>query len=180
MLTLQAPLNVKLFFGILYSNNALYEELKQKIIIEFGEIDTESEEFDFSHTDYYIPEMGDGLKRRFISCLPLISAHNDFVNAKLRSVELENQFAKDNKRQLNIDPGYINEARMVLSSTKDFSHRVYLGKSIFAEITLLFAKNKFVEVPWTFPDYKTEKYKKYFINLRELYKKQLKALTRSH
>jgi hypothetical protein len=79
-------------------------------------------------------------------------------------------------RIINIDPGYINDAKLVLSSTKDFHHRIYLGKGIFAEITLAYsAKEKtFTDFPTTFPDYRTKEYKDILIHIRNLYRAQLK------
>ena len=94
-------------------------------------------------------------------------------NVKLRCVEIEKKFSRGGKRKINIDPGYISEANLVLSTTKDFSHRIYLGKGVFAEITLLYSGKHYIDLPWTYPDYKTNEYKAIFSKIRGLYREQL-------
>ncbi|HPP13008.1 MAG TPA: DUF4416 family protein, partial [bacterium] len=77
--------------------------------------------------------------------------------------------------QVNLDPGYLDLARVVLFTTKDFSHRIYMSQGIYAEITLLFHQGKFQPLPWTYPDYQTEQYLKFFSWVREKYRQQIKS-----
>ena len=76
---------------------------------------------------------------------------------------------------MNIDPGYLTAARVVLASTKDFAHRLYLGKGIYGEVTLLYQKKDFQALPWTYPDYRSEAYRQFFRELRRVYMAQLAA-----
>ncbi|MBI4006928.1 MAG: DUF4416 family protein, partial [Planctomycetes bacterium] len=80
-------------------------------------------------------------------------------------------------RPINLDPGYISEAKLVLASTKDFSHRIYLGKGIYAEVTLQYRNEQYESLPWTFPDYRTQQYQQFFLRVRSLYKEKLKSLS---
>lgn len=173
MLSFIEPKPVKLFFGLIYSDEDIYLAVKEQIVSVFGNIDYESDMLSFAHTSYYEKEMGKGLKRRFISCELLVDAHCDVVEAKHYAVKLENERAIGDRRLINIDPGYINESRLILTTTKDFSHRIYIGKGVFAEITMLLKKNSYEYLPWTYPDYKLESYQKFFSQIKQAYKKQI-------
>ncbi|MCK4916830.1 MAG: DUF4416 family protein [Candidatus Omnitrophica bacterium] len=173
MLQLQIPIPVKFFCALIYSNEDIY--LKTKLILQkkFGKIDFESQLIPFNFTDYYSKEMGECLYRRFISFKKL-RLPCKFANIKLYCIKLEKLFSSKNSRKINIDPGYINESKLVLTTTKDFSHRIYLKKGIFAEITLSFINGKFSNWPTTFPDYRTDEYKNIFNIIREKYRNDIK------
>ena len=116
--------------------------------------------------------MGKPLSRRFISFKKLRKPEQ-FVKIKLYCLKLEKKFALNLQRQVNIDPGYINEAKLILTTTKDFAHRIYLGRGVYAEVTLSYLKDNFSEIPTTFPDYRTPQYKKIFFDIRKLYRQQI-------
>jgi hypothetical protein len=67
--------------------------------------------------------------------------------------EIEKVFSEEGKRSINIDPGYMLMSRFVLATGKDFTHRVYLGKGIYADLTLIFKRGEFQTLSWTYPDY---------------------------
>lgn len=134
----------------------------------FGCLDFESGPIDFSYTDYYQEEMGSGLKRRFISFRKLM-AMEDLYRIKLSANRLEARFMVSGKRRVNIDPGYLDQARLVLATTKDYAHRIFLRKGIFAEITLSFRENSFSPNDWTYPDYRSKEYIDIFNQIRKLY-----------
>ena len=171
MLTLSKPKKCKLIFAFIYSSEELYKKAKNSIIKRLGKIDFESPILEFKFTDYYKEEMGSNLKRRFISLKKLIDPQK-IVEIKLFSIRLEKKLAILNKRRVNIDPGYLNEAKLVLSTTKDFSHRIYLGRKIFAEVTLIYRNKDFQDLPWTFPDYRTKTYKDILKKIRHIYREQ--------
>ena len=174
MLEIHLPLPVKFISGFIYTTESIYQSTKKYLERNFGPIDFESERIDFTFTEYYCPEMGKPLSRRFISFKKLRKPEH-FVNIKLYCIKLEKKFAINLHRRINIDPGYINEAKLILTTTKDFAHRIYLSKGIYAEVTLTFLKDQFSEAPTTFPDYRTPQYKKIFFNIREIYRQQLKS-----
>jgi len=173
MLKLTKPKKVKLFFGFLYSSEEIYNKAKTCLIRKFGSPDFESRSLDFKFTDYYREEMGSNLKRRIISAKKLIEPE-EIAEIKLFSIKVENRFSILGKRRINIDPGYINEAKLVLSTTKDYSHRIYSGKKVFCEVTLIYKNKGFTNLAWTYPDFRTKVYKDMFLRMRSLYKEQLK------
>ena len=141
---------------------------------KFGKIDFESVPFNFGFTHYYKKEMGSILYRRFVSFEKLRDP-SVFPAIKLFCIKIEKKFSKDSKRTINIDPGYLNEAKLVLTTTKDYSHRIYVGKGIFEEVTLYYKDSNFQDFATTYPDYKTPEYKEIFISIREKYRQQIKA-----
>jgi hypothetical protein len=70
----------------------------------------------------------------------------------------------------------VDLAKLVLASTKDHGHRVYLGQGIYAEVTLQYRGGRFQPWPWTYPDYASEEYCRLFGEIRALYHAQLRAL----
>ena len=70
-------------------------------------------------------------------------------------------------RPLNLDPGYITPAKLVLASTKDHAHRIYLRDGIYAEVTLSFRGRKWQPLEWTYPDYRRDDYQRFFTECRE-------------
>ena len=171
MLKIQKPAPVKFICGFIYTTEKIYQNTKIILEKKFGKIDFESERSDFDSTDYYYPEMGKPLFRHFISFKKL-RRPEQFIAIKLYCIRLEKKFALDSRRRINIDPGYLNEAKLVLTTTKDFFHRLHLGKGIYAEVTLRYHKNSFSEFSTTFPDYRTSKYKEIFLNIRKIYRRQ--------
>lgn len=138
---------------------------------KFGHISSRSELFDFTHTDYYTEEMGPNLKKIFYVFerpIPL----QKLVDVKIYTNRLEAKFSKREKgimrRQVNLDPGYLSLNKVVLASTKDYSHRLYLGKGIYGEVTLFFKNKTFTPFPWTYPDYQTPGYIKFFNSVRKI------------
>lgn len=173
MLTLIKPKKVKLFFGSIFSSHDIYLKTKRIITKKYGPIDFESQVLDFKYTDYYQEEMGSSLSRSFLSFKKLIEPE-EMVEVKLSAIRIEKKFAILNKRRINLDPGYLNESKLVLSTTKDFSHRLYLDKNIYAEVTLIYQNRGYRNLPWTYPDFKNKSYKEIFLAIRTLYKNQLK------
>lgn len=166
---------VKLISGFIISETKIIDEVEQKMIDEFGDIDFQSELMPFDYTDYYKPEMGKNLMRRFVSFESLIHPE-DIASIKLFTNELETEFffPDTTNRMINIDPGYITAAKLLLVTTKDHAHRIYLRNGIFAEVTLRYHNNSFVPWEWTYPDYKTENYITIFNQIRNIYMRQLK------
>ena len=159
---------VKLIIGFIYKDEANFIRVKDKLKRKFGRIDFESESIDFNYTGYYEEEMGSNLKRRFISFRKPIPIQ-DLYRIKLYANRLEARFLVSKCRQINIDPGYLDLAKLVLATTKDYAHRIFLRKGIFAEITLSFRGNSFSPNDWTYPDYRSKEYIDIFNQIRNLY-----------
>jgi len=174
MLNLIYPQKVKLFCGLIFRSEEYLKKAKHALEKRFGDIDSQSQIIKFNYTDYYEKEMGKGLKRQFVSFRPLINPES-LTKAKLYTLKIEKKMSRNKQRLINIDPGYLNEAKVVLASTKDFSHRIYLKHGIFAEITLIYHKKTFQVLSWTFPDYRTPEYHKIFYQIRDAYRQQIKS-----
>ncbi|RKY37009.1 MAG: DUF4416 domain-containing protein, partial [Candidatus Omnitrophota bacterium] len=86
---------------------------------------------------------------------------------------LEKKFSHQGKRNINIDPGYLNEGKLILASTKDNLQRVYLGKGIYAEVTLYFRKGEYHPFMWTYPDYCSFEYREIFREIRSIFRTQI-------
>ena len=168
--TLREAHKVKLIAGLLSNDIGTIEKAKAVLAGAFGRIDSESPVLDFTHSDYYRKEMGPGLKRVFLSFQRLFDL-KDIYRVKLKTNLLEKKLMKGGKRAVNIDPGYLDLAKLVLFSTKDYTHRIHLNNGIFAEVTLFYKNKTFNAWPWTYPDYKSEAYIEIFNSIRELYQR---------
>lgn len=173
MLKRTLPLPVKFICGFIYSSEDSYLRAYKILERKFGKIDFASARFNFSFTHYYEKEMGGPLYRRFIS-FEKLKDPGAFPAIKLFCIKIEKKLANNTKRTINIDPGYINEGKLVLTTTKDYYHRIYVGCGIFEEVTLYYKDSNFQDFATTYPDYKTPQYKEIFLSLREKYRKQLK------
>ena len=175
---IRIPEKAKLFIGVIAVDKQILPVCKEYFLTEWGEIDLESEIFPFNTTNYYEDEMGKNLVKKFFSFKKLIN-REDIVDIKLKTNELELKI-KTNKakqgRDVNIDPGYITLTNVTLATTKDYRHRIYLGKGIFLENTLYYDRKKksYVEWEWTYPDYRKQEYKQFFNKMREIYHNQLR------
>jgi len=166
---------VPFFVGLIISENLSEDKVQKALEDAIGEIDFTSEKIDFSEfTDYYESEMGKNLFRRWIAFKDMRKPE-EIVDMKWRCAEIEKKFAKDGNRLVNIDPGYLTEAKIILASFKNFSHRIYLSRCVFADMQLMFVGGKYVPMRWTFSDYKSDVAQKFFIKLREKYRLWLKS-----
>lgn len=166
------PQPVKVFVGVLTAEPSALPQLRGSLEKLLGPVDCESQLLEFDFTNYYEPEMGSGLKRQFWGFRRLAQPES-LVDMKLATNRLEQASAANGKRKVNVDPGYLTAARLVLASTKDFGHRLYLGKGIYGEVTLMYQKRGFRPLPWTYPDYRSEAYHRFFRELRQVYVAQL-------
>jgi len=171
---------VKLFIGVLACDRKLISAVKTRLERLYGTIDHESPVIPFDFTDYYADEMGDDTDRVFFSFERLIEA-DQLADIKRQTNELEEEFKalpkpESVKRPVNLDPGYIEHSKVILASTKNFYHRIYLHRGIFAEVTMHFRNNTFQFFPWTYPDYQSKEYQEFFLRIRHIYRSQLKTM----
>jgi len=162
---------VMLIAGLLYSDPVACERVVAAMAQEFGAVQCDTGQFDFTSTDYYDREMGAGLKRRFVSFENPISPDR-LKDIKIYTNRLEReQLLPEGGRVVNIDPGTVGLAGLVLVSTKNFAHRIYLGDGIFGEISLLYENKTFVPLKWTYPDYRLPDVIRFLTQVRENVKK---------
>jgi len=171
---IRPPQKVKWIYGVLFRDPAVWEEARRRIEAHFGPIDLVSEYYPFIETTYYEAEMGAKLTRCYVSLQELRNPE-ELVHGKQLSNLWEEQFSENGRRRINLDPGYLGESNLVLASTKNFSQRIYLGRGIYGEVTMVYTHGDFVKLPWTYPDY--WHHKDFFLMVRKIYQNQLKELT---
>lgn len=144
------------------------------LVYRFGKLDSESPLFPFDFTDYYERQMGKNLKRKFVSFEDLIAPER-LSEIKLETNRMEEEIREElraTQRIINLDPGFLTLSALIIATTKDFSHRIPLQNGIYAHLELLFGKEEVRMLDWTYPDFKTQEYQEYFLNIRRLYLSQ--------
>ncbi len=164
---------VKLIIGFIFKEEAVLNKAEIILGRHFGKIDFASGILPFTHTSYYAPEFGANLKRKFISFKNFILPQG-LSKIKIITNKIEKKLSVQGRRLVNIDPGYVDLAKLILASTKDYKHRIYLNKGIYAEVALFFQDSTFKSWEWTYPDYQTAAYIDLFNRIREIYAGQLK------
>jgi len=143
---------------------------EQRGVEHFGTLLLKSEAFQFTETDYYTETMGKGLMKQFLAFERLIDP-GELAGIKCRTNQWEAEYAQLGRhpepRPLNLDPGYLTLAKLVLASTKDHAHRLYLNQGIYAEFTLQFRGGGWQACEWTYPDYRRSDYQEFFSRCRE-------------
>jgi hypothetical protein len=171
------PDPVKLISSLFSPDKDLIDAVIGEIAKIFGSVDWISPELLFDRTKYYAREMGWPLHRRFISFSQLVPADH-LVEIKLKTNEVEEHHLREGNRLVNIDPGYISPERLILATGKNYVHRVYLKKGIYADLTLLFQRGSFGPVKWTYPDYAAPEIIGFFNEIRERYMEQMREIKR--
>ncbi len=147
----EAPL-VKPICGLLLTEPTIPVKFLDELTGILGPVQHCSELRKWEFSRYYAREMGEPLWRAFVIFGELRSA-GEVVEWKLATNQLEQRWACQGRRRINADPGYVSLGNVVLVSTKNAAHRIYLGQGIFGEVTLLFQSGTFRALPTTYPDY---------------------------
>lgn len=112
-------------------------------------------------SNYYAKEMGEPLARKFF--ITSKSFPREFLlSTKLQALSWEKKWAQNNQRMVNVDIGALTAENFLLATTKNYSHRIYLGQNIFADLTYYFHQGRFQTLPWTYPDYLDEEKIQFF------------------
>lgn len=165
---------VKLVVGMISGRTSLFDAGQRELMARFGPLDYESALMPWEFTDYYSGELGENLLRKFLGFERLIEPER-LPEIKLFTNRLEGKLSEGGARRINLDPGYLDSAKLVLATTKNRDHRIYIGQGIFAEGTLHFRGKSFRAWEWTYPDYATPEYVAIFNEIRALYREQLKG-----
>jgi hypothetical protein len=167
------PPKARLFFSVMGVNEKVIQEAVAALEQEFGLLASKGDIIPFDRTRYYEKEMGGNLVRLFAAFRELVEPDR-LPWIKLKSNELEKNFAVEGNRRVNLDPGYLTAERVVLATGKNFTHRIYLGQGIYADLTLMFHRRSFRALPWTYPDYSDPGIIGFMNNLRRDYMAQLR------
>jgi hypothetical protein len=166
------PEDAIIFIASLSSSRKIFDEAFGALRALFGRSYYQSPLLPWSYSSYYDTELGAPLMRNFIFFESIVDP-GSLVEAKLSVLEVEKKFAVDGKRRINLDPGYMSLAKVVLASRKNYSHRIYLGKGVFCELELFYQAGRFNPLPYTYYDYRDDTFLKFFVDARELLKKRL-------
>jgi hypothetical protein len=172
MAGIKEPHKVLPFIGLIFApgfSSEIVKELNEGL----GDVILKSDEVPFTHTTYYSKEMGLDLLRQWWAFGNLVLP-DILAKLKLKTNEIEQRFLNDKGgRRVNIDPGLLSLSNLVLASTKNYAHRIYLGQGIYAEVTLLYKEHHFVPLEWTYPDYREDVALDFFNRARDVLRKRL-------
>jgi hypothetical protein len=167
------PSPVLLLLAAFSRHETALDWARQRAVAAWGPIALESPRFDFLETHYYDATMGPGLKKTFFTFQRRVDPA-ELVDIKLQTNRWERDYAAvaghGEPRPLNLDPGYLTPGKLVLASTKDFAHRIYLSRGIFAEVTLHYKHHQWRHHEYTFADYRRADYQAFFTHCREMLK----------
>lgn len=164
------PDKALLFVALLYCKEDAFLKAKGILTKRFGGLSYESGALPWEHSEYYRDEIGWPIKRRFLSFRDLIDP-GEISDIKLITNSIESDLSVEGRRSINLDPGYVTLSKVVLATTKNYCHRIYLGGGIYGEVTLIFREGRFQPHDFTYPDYRSEEYIRIFSELRGLLKR---------
>jgi len=178
MWELKDPKPVKLIIGILAADRKCLLAAMEAIENKFYKVDLVSDVWPFDQTDYYKDQTGPNILRQFVSIERLIDP-GTLSKIKHKTNKLEQKLSArlglPLPRPVNLDPGIIEPSKLILASTKNYSHRIYIGRKMYAEVTLIFDKGSWCPLPYTYPDYRQQCYFEFFEKVRTRLLEQLKS-----
>jgi hypothetical protein len=168
------PSQATLLIAFLYRPSVRADEICEVLRTQYGDIGFSYGPVSFSFTEYYRDEMGDNLQKMYMTFGRPVQ-RDDLAAIKTFTNGIEEKYLSSGRRTVNIDPGYVTRDKLVLASTKDFYHRMYLSEGIFAEVTLHYRKGQFRFFSWTYPDYMTPEFLAFIEKARARLVKTLRA-----
>jgi hypothetical protein len=168
---------VKFFCGLIYGREPAAETALARLQEIVSGIDDRSPAIPFAATDYYRREMGEPLLRRFVSFREWLPPGR-LAAIKIAALGLEQTLAVAGRRTVNLDPGYLSEANVIIATAKNHYHRVPLADGIYAHMEYVLKDGRIQFLPWTYPDFKTDAYLDFFQRLKERHRKERKEMIR--
>ena len=168
------PEKVMLFCSMIYNEKAPVDQAISMLVEKFGQPYMTTDTKVFNYTDYYCREMGSPLYRLIVVFSELVE-RDSLPGIKTEANNIENNFLEHGNRRINIDPGLITLENICLATTKPYTHRIYLGKGIWAETTLIYKGESYQKLEWTYPDYGSNELIEFFNGIREQYKRRLRC-----
>ncbi len=163
---------VKYICAVTVNDLKLWEKVQGELQALLSPIDLMSSWFPFIYTNYYTAEMGEHLQKRFVA-FQMLRPAEALPSIKVATNIIEETISGGSQRSVNLDPGYVTAARLVLATTKDYSHRLYLGQGIFGDVHLRYRNKQFEPMEWTYPDYREPFARAFFVQVRDQYLQQL-------
>jgi len=169
-----APQPAKLVVGVLLKDRAIFPDIASELEAAFGVFDVVSPWMAFNYSSYYEKEMGAPLWRRMLAFRTLIE-QDRLADVKVAANAMEQTRSAGGRREANIDPGYLLLERWVLATGKNYSHRIYIGRGIYADLTLIYQRGAYRALPWTYPDYAGEPLGRFLVAVRRKYAVDIKG-----
>ena len=161
------PPKAKIFCGFVYVPDLDLGEVLRSLERAWGPVEFISRRFPFDYTRYYEREMGSPLSRKFVTFREE-AEQEALPGLKWDAKRVEGGFLHSTGgRRVNIDPGLLLPDRLVLATTKPCSHRPYLQRGVYADVTLVYRKKSFQPLEWTYPDYAAPQTVRMMNGLRE-------------
>lgn len=155
--------------GSLFSSKDIFDGTVPLLTGYFGPALLESPLLPWDHSTYYRDELGAPIYRKFMFFGRIIDA-STLPDIKILTDSLESLNMSDGKRRINLDPGYLTEAKVILATTKNYSHRIYLGRGIYAEQEYIFSKGSYLPLSHAYHDYRKPEYLGLFMQARTLFR----------
>ena len=159
------------FCSFIYKEEELVQTILKNDLGAWGAVLDLSPAFPFTWTSYYASEQGTALLRKFVCFEPLMEDPAHLRTLKIQARAVEDLFSANGKRRVNLDPGYLNSHQVILSTFKNFAHRIWLGEGVYAHLEYLFKKGEPIPLPWTYPDFRSEEYRAVFRMWKEVYER---------
>lgn len=173
MAEIKKPQKVLPTVGLIFMQKFDVEAVLRELQHDLGDGVVKSDILQFTHTHYYDKEMGSNLLRQWCVFTRLIMP-GMLIQLKHKTNNIEKHYLNDRGgRKINIDPGIISLSNLVLASTKNYSHRIYLGNGIYGEVTLVYENKTFKPLAWTYPDYREKVVIEFFKKARDIVKQKL-------
>ncbi len=172
--TIKEPPPVYYFASVMFRGSVSPSDVDAHLAQFLGPICDRTDFARFTYSDYYAGEMGRDLMRYFLLFEPL-RGREWLAEIKVVTNDVESAFARQGRRAVNVDPGYLALEQLVLATTKGYTHRIYLGKGIYADLTLTYHDGSYRPMEWTYPDYGSKEMITLFNGWRERYKRALKC-----
>jgi len=166
---------VQLLVCALESDGDLFAEARTMMAADFGPEAELHGPWDFDVTDYYETEMGGEGIRRWIVAFDEPVRSEQLPEAKRLTNRMEERLALDGQRQVNLDTGYLDFNKLVLASAKFHEHKIHLGHGIYADLTLLFNSGAWHPLPWSFADFRDDRYYEALTRVRDGYRRRMRA-----
>jgi len=160
------PKPVKLVMGVLCSDEGAGAEAVDVCETTFGAIESRLPPVPFHWSQYYAYEMGEDLTRSWLSFERTVDPE-ELSAIKHATNKIEETYAVEGRRRVNLDPGLVTHWNLVLATTKARHQRVYISDGIYGDVTLIYHTGEYHPMEWTYPDWGCEETLTWLKTIRE-------------
>ncbi len=165
---------VQLVVCALETDRVLLDEARSLMVTEFGPEAGIHGPWDFDVTDYYQAEMAGPVIHRWLIAHEQPVLSEQLPEIKLLTNRVEERLAVEGNRKVNLDAGYMDFNKLVLASAKFHEHKIHLGRGIYADLTLLFNHGAWRPLPWSFADFRDDRYYETLTLIRNGYRQRMR------